>query len=94
MCLFVFKLIDKKEVKRIFAELSAATDEIGAEILEFEFDSKFFGNIILKIKKDDKIYEFIADRDEIYAKHDRKSFLCQYPEKPYKKIIELIHELK
>lgn len=96
MCLSgIFTIIDKKKGKRILTELNAATNEIGAEILKFEYDVKCFGNIIFKFKKDEKIYEYVVDRSEIYAKHDRKYFYkCEYPEEPYKKLIELIHELK
>ena len=81
----IFTIIDKKKGKRIFIELNAATDEIGAEIIEFEDDAKCFGNIIFKFKKDDKIYEYVVDRSEIYANHDRKFFYkCEYPEEPLK----------
>ena len=95
MCLYgFFKIIDKKKGKRILEELHATTNEMGAKILEFIYDTKCFGNIILKIEKDDKIYKYVVDRNEIYAEHDPKYFYkCEYPEEPYKKIIELIRKL-
>lgn len=95
MCFYgLFKIIDKKKGKQILSELSTVTDEIGAEILEFVYDTKYFGNIIFKFKKNDRIYKYVVDRNEIYAEHDLKYFYkCEYPEEPYKKIIELIQQL-
>lgn len=81
--------------RRMLSEMRAATDEIGAEILEFVYDTKCFGNIIFKFKKGDKIYKFVVDRDDIYASHDPHFHIkWHYPEEPYKKLIELIHEIK
>ena len=88
-----FKKRWKKERQFIFSKLTNAVESIDGKIIEFDYFPEAFGNIRLIFKKGDKTYRYIVDRHEIYGP-GLYFYKCEYPEEPYKKLIELIHELK
>lgn len=58
------------EMKKQLQDLST---ELGAELISFDYYRKVFGNMIVKIRKADMIYEFITDRGEISCNN---SLIC------------------
>ena len=66
---------------------------MGGEIIHFVYDRKYFGNIILVLKKDDKEYEYVVDRGEIYFGNKcfiNNSYMREENKEPYQKLIEVI----
>ena len=59
--------------KVIFTELNNVVREVGGEITYLDYSTKYFGNIILRFKKDGKEFKYVVDRDEIY---DNKKMIC------------------
>ncbi len=56
-------------------QLSKLMDKYNFEVIEFNYYNKIFGNIVLKIKKEDKELIFVTDRGEIYCNSE---LLCNY----------------
>lgn len=89
--LLYFKSLKMK--KTAVTEISKAVKSIGGEIICLEYSIKYFGNIILIFKKNDKEYKYVVDRHEIYF---NKQMVCNnlYVRKEgkdsYKKLIEII----
>ena len=50
-------------------------DKYNFEVIEFNYYKKIFGNIVLKIKKEEKELNFITDRGDIYCNSE---LLCNY----------------
>lgn len=50
-------------------------DKYNFEVIEFNYYKQIFGNIVLKIKKEEKELKFITDRGEIYCNSE---LLCDY----------------
>ncbi len=59
--------------KVILTELNNVVREVGGEITYLDYSTKYFGNIILRFKKDGKEFKYVVDRDEIY---DNKKMIC------------------
>ena len=56
-------------------QLSKLMDKYNFEVKEFNYYNKIFGNIVLRIKKEDKELNFVTDRGEIYCNSE---LLCNY----------------
>lgn len=79
--------------KKIFTAINNAVTQMGGEITHFIYDRKYFGNIMLVIKKDDKEYEYVVDRGEIYFGNKgfiNNSYMREENKEPYQKLIEVI----
>ena len=89
--IWLFKSINKKKI--ILAELSNVVKSIGGEIISLDYSLKYFGNIILIFKKNDKVYKYIVDRDEIYFNKKmicNNSYIREEGKSPCQKLIEII----
>lgn len=56
-------------------QLLKLIDKYNFEVIEFNYYNKIFGNIVLRIKKEDKELNFVTDRGEIYCNSE---LLCNY----------------
>lgn len=56
-------------------QLSKLMDKYNFEVIEFNYYKQIFGNIVLKIKKEEIELNFITDRGEIYCNSE---LLCGY----------------
>ena len=56
-------------------QLSKLKDKYNFEVIEFNYYKQIFGNIVLRIKKEDKELNFVTDRGEIYCNSE---LLCDY----------------
>ena len=56
-------------------QLSKLMDKYNFEVIEFNYYNKIFGNIVLRIKKEEKELNFVTDRGEIYCNSE---LLCNY----------------
>ena len=54
-------------------QLQKLAEQLNAELISFEYRKQIFGNMIVKIKKADTVYDFVTDRGEIYCNN---SLLC------------------
>ena len=83
-----------REKKKCISELQKAVKNIGGEIVYLEYSSKYFGNIILKFKKNNLMYEYVVDRDEIYFNKrmiGNNAYIREEGKKHYQKLIEIIN---
>lgn len=48
-------------------QLSKLMDKYNFELIEFSYYKKIFGNIVLKIRINEKEFYFITDRGDIYC---------------------------
>ena len=62
-------------MKKFKLQLSKLMDKYNFEVIEFNYYKKIFGNIVLRIKKEDKELNFVTERGEIYCNSE---FLCNY----------------
>ena len=86
-------MLFKSEKKIIFTELNNTAKMIGGEIVLLEYYPKYFGNIIFHLKRNDKVYEYIVDRDEIYFNKQmvcNNSYVREEGKEPYQKLIEIV----
>ena len=64
----------KKRQNRIAWLIESSAKPFGATIIEFDYNAKYFGNFILKIRDRFGIeHEYINDRWEIYVKNQNLS---------------------
>lgn len=56
-------------------QLSKLMDKYNFEVIEFNYYKQIFGNIVLRIKKEEIELNFITDRGEIYCNSE---LLCDY----------------
>lgn len=90
---FVSLFTARSTKKKIFTTINNAVHQMGGEITHFVYDRKYFGNIILVVKKDDKEYEYAVDRGEIYFDNKmlfNNSYMQEENKEPYQKLIEVI----
>ena len=79
--------------KTIVTTINNVVNQIGGEITHFVYDRKYFGNIILVVKKDDKEYRYVVDRSEIYFNNKmvcNDSYCREENKEPYQKLVEII----
>lgn len=83
--------------KILFNKIRILCNKKNAEILEFIYYKKIFGNIVVKIKYKDSNHEFIIDRSEVYYNYNNTSkLICSniYGENSnynrYEKLLETI----
>lgn len=62
-------------MKKFKLQLSKLMDKYNFEVIEFNYYKQIFGNIVLKIKKNEKELNFVTDRGEIYCNGE---LLCGY----------------
>ena len=62
-------------MEKFKSQLSKLMDKYNFEVIEFNYYKKIFGNIVLKIKKEEKELNFITDRGDIYCNSE---LLCNY----------------
>ena len=62
-------------IEKFKLQLSKLMDKYNFEVIEFNYYNKIFGNIVLRIKKEDKELNFVTDRGEIYCNSE---LLCDY----------------
>ncbi len=62
-------------MKKLKLQLSKLMDKYNFEVIEFNYYKQIFGNIVLRIKKEGKEFNFITDRGEIYCNSE---LLCDY----------------
>lgn len=62
-------------MKEFKLQLSKLKDKYNFEVIEFNYYKQIFGNIVLRIKKEDKELNFVTDRGEIYCNSE---LLCDY----------------
>ena len=77
----------------ILTEIKNAVKSIGGEIIILEYSVKYFGNIILHFKKNDKLHEYVVDRGEIYYNKKwicNNSYIHNEDKQPYQKLIEIV----
>lgn len=89
--MFIFSKSNSKKI--ILTELKNAVKNIGGEIIHLEYSARYFGNIILHFKKNDKLYEYVVDRGEIYFNRKglcNNSYIRDENKQPYQKLIEII----
>lgn len=83
-------------MEKFKSQLSKLMDKYNFEVIEFNYYKKIFGNIVLKIKKEEKELNFITDRGDIYCNSE---LLCNYDyirkenKKTTDKLLEMV-ELK
>ena len=56
-------------------QLSKLMGKYNFEVMEFKYYEQIFGNIVLRIKKEEKEWKFVTDRGEIYCNSE---YLCDY----------------
>lgn len=84
---------ESRTKKKIFTAINNVVNQIGGEITHFVYDRKYFGNIILVVKKDNKEYKYVIDRSEIYFGNKmicNNSYYREENKEPYQKLIEVI----
>ena len=62
-------------MKEFKLQLSKLKDKYNFEVIEFNYYKQIFGNIVLRIKKEDKELNFVTDSGEIYCNSE---LLCDY----------------
>ena len=62
-------------MKTFELQLSKLMNKYSFEVIEFNYYKQIFGNIVLRIKKGNKVLNFITDRGEIYCNSE---LLCGY----------------
>ena len=79
--------------KIILTALQNAVKEVQGEIIRLNYYPKHFGNILLEFKKNDKIYEYVVDRGDIYFNQKgicNNSYVRDENIPPYKKLVEIV----
>ena len=90
---FVSLFTSHSTKRKIFTTINNTVHQMGGEIIHFVYDSKYFGNIILMVKKDNKEYKYVVDRGEIYLNNTwicDNSYMREENKDPHKKLIEVI----
>ena len=90
---FISLFTARRTQKAITTAINNAVNQTGGEIIDFIYDRKHFGNIILVVKKDDKEYKYVVDRSEIYFNNQmvcNDSYCREENKEPYQKLIEII----
>ena len=47
-------------------QLQNLAEELNAELISFEYRKQVFGNMVVKMRKAETVYDFVTDRGEIY----------------------------
>lgn len=90
---FINLFTARRTEKNIFTSINNAVNQTGGEITHFVYDWKYFGNITLIAKKDDKEYKYFVDRGDIYFNNKglmNSSYMKEENKQPYQKLIEII----
>ena len=87
------KFFKSTRKKIILTELQNVVREVQGEIIRLDYYPEYFGNIVLNFKKNEKIYEYVVDRGDIYFNQKgfcNNSYVRDENKEPYQKLIEII----
>ena len=78
--------MNSKKIKKIICD---SINNLNATIIYFDYNAKFFGNIVVKIKDcNGSIHEYVLDRGTVYV---GSVFVCQCNKEYREKIKVLIN---
>ena len=53
-------------IKKKYEKINTICDKYNAKIIKFEYYKRIFGNFIIEIEYNDKIYNIVTDKGDIY----------------------------